>query len=111
MAEALKTRIQSDLNHARKDRDRGRTLVLSTVLSELKNLEIELGREASDDDAILVLTRGIKQRREAEMNRIKSSLRRIDDGEYGYCAKCDEEIPAKRLNLDPSLDHCVNCAR
>ena len=65
MAEALKTRIQSDLNHARKDRDRGRTLVLSTVLSELKNLEIELGREASDDDAIIVLTRGIKQRREA----------------------------------------------
>lgn len=65
MAEALKTRIQSDLNRARKDRDRGRTLVLSTTLSELKNREIELGREASDNDAILVLTRGIKQRRES----------------------------------------------
>ena len=65
MAEALKTRIQSDLNRARKDRDRGRTLVLSTTLSELKNREIELGRDASDDDAILVITRGIKQRRES----------------------------------------------
>ena len=65
MAEALKTRIQSDLNRARKDRDRGRALVLSTTLSELKNREIELGREASDNDAILVLTRGIKQRRES----------------------------------------------
>jgi len=65
MAEALKTRIQSDLIRARKDRDRGRTLVLSTTLSELKNREIELGRDASDDDAILVLTRGIKQRRES----------------------------------------------
>ena len=65
MVEALKTRIQSDLIRARKDRDRGRTLVLSTTLSELKNREIELGRDASDDDAILVLTRGIKQRRES----------------------------------------------
>ena len=65
MVEALKTRIQSDLIRARKDRDRGRTLVLSTTLSELKNREIELGREASDNDAILVLTRGIKQRRES----------------------------------------------
>ena len=65
MAEALKTRIQSDLIRARKDRDRVRTLVLSTTLSELKNREIELGRDASDDDAILVLTRGIKQRRES----------------------------------------------
>ena len=65
MAAALKTRIQSDLNRARKDPARGRPLVLSTTLSELKNREIELGREASDNDAIRVLTRGIKQRRES----------------------------------------------
>jgi hypothetical protein len=65
MVEALKTRIQSDLIRARKDRDRGRTLVLSTILSELKNREIELRRDANDDDAILVLARGIKQRRES----------------------------------------------
>jgi uncharacterized protein YqeY len=65
MADALKTRLQSDLNRARKDRDRGRTLVLSTTLSELKNHEIQIGRDAADEDAILVLTRAIKQRRDA----------------------------------------------
>jgi uncharacterized protein YqeY len=65
MAEPLKTRLQSDLNLARKSRDRGRTLVLSTTISELKNLEIENGRDAGDDDAILVVTRAIKRRREA----------------------------------------------
>ena len=65
MADALKTRLQSDLNRARKDRDRGRTLVLSTTLSELKNREIEIGRDTADEDAILVLTRAIKQRRES----------------------------------------------
>ena len=65
MSDALKTRLQSDLNRARKDRDRDRTLVLSTTLAELKYKEIELGRDATDQDAIAVLTRAIKQRREA----------------------------------------------
>ena len=65
MADALKTRLQSDLNRARKARDKDRTLVLSTTLSELKNREIELGRDATDDDAIAVLTRAIKQRRDS----------------------------------------------
>lgn len=65
MAETLKHRLQSDLNRARKERDRARTLVLSTTLSELKNREIENGRDASDDDATVVLARAIKQRREA----------------------------------------------
>jgi uncharacterized protein YqeY len=65
MAEPLKTRLQSDLNLARKSRDRGRTLLLSTTLSELKNFEIETGRDAGDDDATQVVTRAIKRRREA----------------------------------------------
>ena len=65
MAEPLKTRLQSDLNLARKSRDRGRTLVLSTTLAELKNFEIDAGRDAGDDDATQVVTRAIKRRREA----------------------------------------------
>lgn len=65
MADPLKTRLQSDLNVARKSRDKGRTLVLSTTLSELKNLEIETGRDATDADAVQVFTRAIKRRREA----------------------------------------------
>ena len=65
MAEPLKHRLQDDLNRARKARDRVRTLVLSTTISELKNREIEYGRDASDDDVVAVLTRAVKQRREA----------------------------------------------
>jgi uncharacterized protein YqeY len=63
--ETLKTRLQTDLNRARKDRDKARTLVLSTTISELKNREIESGRDATDEDVVAVLTRAIKQRREA----------------------------------------------
>lgn len=51
-----------------------------------------------------------ERRRAAELKRIESALKRIDDGEYGYCAMCDEEIPLKRLEQDPATPSCVDCA-
>lgn len=61
----LKTRLRHDLDQARKNRDRLRTLVLSTTLSEVRNREIELGKEAADDDVVGVISKAIKQRRDA----------------------------------------------
>ncbi|MDT8340834.1 MAG: GatB/YqeY domain-containing protein [Longimicrobiales bacterium] len=61
----LKVRLQNDLAEARKARDKARTLVLSTTLSEVRNREIELGREAADAEVLEVLSRAIKQRGDA----------------------------------------------
>ncbi len=61
----LADRLRSDLNAARKERDRARTLLLTTTISEVRNREIELGRAASDEDVIEVVNRAIKRRREA----------------------------------------------
>ena len=65
MADTLKERLREDLNAARRERDKLRTLVLTTTLSELKNQEIALGRAAGDADVLEVLTRAVKRRREA----------------------------------------------
>ena len=65
MADALKDRIRADLNDARRSKDRLRITVLTTVLSDIRNKEIELGRDATDDDVVGVVTRAIKQRAEA----------------------------------------------
>ncbi len=65
MAESLKDRIRADLNEARKSKEKLRTLVLTTVLSEIRNKEIEQGSDASDRDVIGVVTKAIKQRNEA----------------------------------------------
>jgi uncharacterized protein YqeY len=61
----LKLRIQADLNQARKQRDKDRTLVLSTLLSEIRNREIDEKKEADDDGVVQVVTKGIKQRKDA----------------------------------------------
>ena len=65
MSYELKNRLRSDLTSARKDRDKLRTLVLSTILADVHNREIELRAELSDDQTIKVLSRGIKQRKDA----------------------------------------------
>ena len=46
-----------------------------------------------------------------ELERIKSALARIEDGDYGYCLVCGDPIPEKRLRFDPSIATCVNCAK
>jgi uncharacterized protein YqeY len=61
----LKARLQSDLTEARKAREKVRISVLSMTLSELRNREIELGREASDEDVQQVVAKAIKQRKDA----------------------------------------------
>ncbi len=50
------------------------------------------------------------RRREEELQRIDAALARISDGDYGYCIACDEVIAPARLNLDPAIPTCVDCA-
>ena len=65
MSENLKARLRDDLVVVRKARNRLGTVVLTTLLSEVRNREIEVG-EALDDEGIqAVVAKGIKQRRDA----------------------------------------------
>jgi len=63
--QSLADRLRAGMNEARKQRDQARTLLLSTILSDVKNREIELGHTPTDDETAEVLRRGIKKRRES----------------------------------------------
>jgi hypothetical protein len=62
---ALAARLQSELNNARKAKDKDGVLLLGTVLSEVKNREIEVRRALTDDDVVEVIRKAIKRRRES----------------------------------------------
>lgn len=62
---ALKDTLREELNAARKARDKLRTVLYTSTLSEIKYKEVELGREATDADVIDVINKAIKRRREA----------------------------------------------
>ena len=40
-----------------------------------------------------------------------AALERMEEGEFGYCDDCGEEIAPGRLRLDPAAMICVDCAR
>ncbi len=61
----LSARLQGDLTAARKAQDKPRTLLLGTILADLKNRRIELRRDLTDEDVVEILRRGIKRRRES----------------------------------------------
>lgn len=51
-----------------------------------------------------------ERRRKVELKRIEAALGRIKEGEFGACVSCGEDIAAKRLELDPAVPTCIDCA-
>lgn len=49
-------------------------------------------------------------RRQTEKTRLNAALARMNEGEYGYCEDCGEDIAAARLELDPAAAKCIGCA-
>lgn len=51
-----------------------------------------------------------QRRKQIQLKRIAAALLRIESGDYGYCAECDEPIDPRRLKFDPTAPLCVECA-
>ncbi|MEW7008804.1 MULTISPECIES: TraR/DksA family transcriptional regulator [unclassified Lentilitoribacter] len=51
-----------------------------------------------------------ERNRTRDLVRIEMAHRRMNEDEYGYCVNCGEEIPDKRLEIDPMAERCVTCA-
>jgi uncharacterized protein YqeY len=65
MMAPLQDRLRTDLNSARKARNKPLTLVLGTVLADVENHHTTVQRDITDADVIDVLRKGIKRRRES----------------------------------------------
>jgi hypothetical protein len=65
VASDLEKRIRTDLDQARRARERERIVLLSTTLSEIRNRRIDQGADLDDDEVVEVVARAVKQRREA----------------------------------------------
>lgn len=87
-------RLRAAMNEARKSRHQARTLLLSTILADLKNRELELNHPATDDEAAEILRRGVKRRREAVEMYAKGSRQDLVDKETAEIAMLEEFLPA-----------------
>lgn len=92
MTELLGT-LQAALQSARKSQDKDRTLLLGTILSAVKNHELELARPLADDDVLTVLQRGVKQRRESVDQFTSAGRTDLAERELGQIRIIEEFLP------------------
>jgi DnaK suppressor protein len=96
-------KLQADLEAATEDAEG------SAAIVELDQSKVgRLSRMDAMQAQAMAKASGL--RREATLRRIGAALRRIDDGDYGLCIECEEPIDPKRLDFDPTLLLCIDCA-
>ncbi len=98
--------------------------LLAALRDELRNsLEAESAdaKPVEPDRAIGRLTRQdamqaqqmaleIKRRNRARLTQVGLALERVEQGTYGYCTRCEEEISEARLEVRPEAPVCIGCA-
>lgn len=76
---------------------------------------VQPGDVASDplDQAALESERNytlrIRDRESRLIKKIKTALQKIDDGSFGTCEECGDEITVARLRARPVTAYCIQC--
>src|SRR5689334_3147731 len=91
----LLARLQQDLNVARKSSDKVAVLALGTAIADVKNREIELKRDATDDDVVDVIRKSIKRRKEAIELYLSAKRDDLVDKERTELSTLERYLPAQ----------------
>ncbi|HEY1693520.1 MAG TPA: TraR/DksA C4-type zinc finger protein [Polyangiaceae bacterium] len=51
----------------------------------------------------------LRGREKSFLDKIEKALKKIDDGSFGVCEECGEEISVKRLEARPETTLCIRC--
>jgi DnaK suppressor protein len=84
-------------------------------LSEKSSHRPDIDTDGDEIDEIqgnqlIELQNQLNTRNNAKLNQILDALRRMQDKTYGVCQDCGENIPEKRLSVNPYFLTCVSCA-
>ncbi|PKP93729.1 MAG: molecular chaperone DnaK [Alphaproteobacteria bacterium HGW-Alphaproteobacteria-16] len=110
--------MELDLDRFRETlRSARQALIAEDALAEADRAPVALDQESvgrlSRIDAMQVQAMAMAQarRRQAERAAIDAALARIDSGDFGYCISCGDEIAPARLEHNPAIATCIECAR
>lgn len=98
IAEQLKVRLQDLLTRAE--------VIEDDLRHPLDDDWEEQAADLADDEAL----EGVDDVLRAEIQQIRLALLRIENGTYGTCAKCGNEIRKERLEARPIATRCIDCA-
>lgn len=65
----------------------------------------DIASEESDRD----MTLRMHDHERKQVDEIRAALKRIDEGDYGVCEACGDDIGERRLLARPMATHCIDC--
>jgi DnaK suppressor protein len=65
--------------------------------------------DTASSEINLAFTGRLRERERGLLNKIQAALEKIEDGVYGTCDNCGEEIGRKRLEARPVAELCIDC--
>jgi len=80
---------------------------VSGMTTPKENFPDPTDRAALEADRNFMLR--IRDRESKLIEKIKEALERIDNGTYGICDSCGEDISIKRLKARPVTTQCIDC--
>ena len=98
---ALRAELLGDMTKMEDDslKDHAKTISIPTDKEEL-----------GSDNAEQELTLTLLGSGENILDQVEAAIHRVEDGDYGRCEECGEEIPKSRLDAIPYAADCVRCA-
>jgi uncharacterized protein YqeY len=97
-AGSLLARLQREQADARREQLKDHVMLLGMIISEVKNREIEVRRDATDDDVIDVIRKGIKRRRESVEMYANAGRTDLSEKEQREVTALETYLPAQ---IDP----------
>ncbi len=97
----LNQRFEELLNEANR--------TVSGMTAHKENLPDPSDRASLESDRNFTLR--IRDRERKLIGKIKEALDRIENGTYGICEECDEEISTERLKARPVTTLCIECKK
>ncbi len=80
---------------------------VSGMTAPKENFPDPTDRAALEADRNFMLR--IRDRESKLIKKIKSALERIENGTFGICDKCGEDIAIKRIKARPVTTQCIDC--
>ncbi|WP_281650843.1 TraR/DksA C4-type zinc finger protein [Helicobacter bilis] len=87
----------------------GLSLNLHKSLQEMSALKLNENADIISTQSQLRFDDSMLERNQKEMKEISASLAKFNDGIYGICEMCEDEIGIERLQAKPHARFCINC--
>lgn len=99
-------KLETDLLHRKKQFAKEDPFADSARLNDNASDDTEAAEQFGHEQAT-----AMSAETEGVLKRVRSAMKRIDEGSYGKCTNCGKMIDTDRLGIDPTAELCMSCAK